>query len=154
MSIYAVNDTDAKRGIACGAAVAIIAISFRSGGLWPFFMIGGAFCLAIIFPFVIWPAYMFLKRTGRLTIWWSMSIAVVAVSIPELALTAFSILSDTNITLKHGGIYLIQDRAVTLAGWFYFFMFRPIVYYVPIGVIAGAVGWLVAFGLCREPEIE
>jgi len=59
MSIYAINDADARRGILWGAGLTMAAVSLRSGGLWPIFAVGGTLSVAVIYPLVLWPPYEF-----------------------------------------------------------------------------------------------
>jgi len=47
---------------------------------------------------------------------------------------------------------MVRAGDLTRAGWLYFYGFRPLVYFMPIGIIAGTVGWVKGFGLCEAPD--
>jgi len=116
MSIYAINDAGARRDIHWGAGLAVAAVSFRSGGLCPVFTIGGTLSAALIYPLIFWPSYRFLKRTGRLTIWWALCVAATAVALPDMVLTMFSHLNSDSFSLEVKGVQMVRTGDLTLAG--------------------------------------
>lgn len=120
--------------------------------LWQFFTIAlivGVVCAYFLTAVLAVPFFLSLKRRRALQAKWVVIFAGVLAAIPDLMISLSGVVLGGMNMLKENDVWLIYEGHMTWAGIAYYFVIRPLVYWV-IGAAGGLVFWQIAFG--RTPS--
>jgi hypothetical protein len=130
----------------------LIPVILNALALWQVFTIAlivGVVCAYLLTAVFAAPFYLSLKRRGALRAKWVVIFAGVIAAIPDLMISLSGLVLGGMNMLKENDVWLIYEGHYTWAGITYYFVIRPLVYWV-IGAAGGLAFWQIAFG--RTPS--